>query len=62
MAAGPESTRRREWRTTAAPVIFAIGDLLGKACSLPLPGGADYLRGVRAGIEADKDSPPEPFT
>ena len=35
------------------------GNLLGKACSLPLPGGVDYLREVRAGIEADRDSPPE---
>jgi hypothetical protein len=35
------------------------GNLLGKACSLPLPGGVDYLREVRTGIEADKDSPPE---
>src|SRR6185312_12314875 len=25
------------------------------------PGGADYLGGIRAGIEANKDSPPEPL-
>src|SRR6516225_3390210 len=38
-----------------------MGDVPGKACSLPLPSDAGYLREVRAGVEADKDSAIEPI-
>jgi hypothetical protein len=40
-------------------VTFAIVDLLGKA-QLPVTGLCGLLGGVRAGIEADTDTPPEP--
>ena len=43
-------------------MVFAIGHLLGKGVQPALPGGEDYLPGVRAGIEADKDSPARAVT
>ena len=45
----------------AALVVFAIGHLLGKGVQPALSSGEDYLPGVRAGIEADSDSPHEPL-
>ena len=45
----------------AALVVFAIGHLLWpKAFGLPYRVVEDYLPGVRAGIEPDRDSPHEP--
>ena len=45
----------------AALVVFAIGHFFGKGVQPALSGGEDYLPGVRAGIEADSDSPHEPL-
>ena len=60
---GEEGTHPRRLLVggAAALVVFAIGHLLGKGVQPALSSGEDYLPGVRAGIEADSDSPNEPL-